>query len=205
VQLVVSKGPALAEVPDVIGRPVLASVDSLSDAGFVVADPIQERYDSQEPKGNVLSQDPGPRDQAKLDSAVTLIISKGPAPVRIPDVHGLSYGDAAAQLVADDFRPVRKNEFNDEYDAGLVIRTEPGGLLKAEYGSRVTVYVSKGPDIVTVPDVEGLTADEATDRLEGQGLSAVLRGYRNNRVVRSQDPEAGEKVKRGSEVTINFR
>ncbi|MDQ1519041.1 MAG: eukaryotic-like serine/threonine-protein kinase, partial [Actinomycetota bacterium] len=92
VRLVVSSGPALVEMPDLVGRPVFAATQALSDAGFVPKAPKLE-YSASGPKGTVLGQDPAARSRVKAESPATLIVSQGPPPVPVPDVHGLSYGE----------------------------------------------------------------------------------------------------------------
>ena len=72
-------------------------------------------------------------------------------------------------------------------------------------GDSVSYTVSKGPEMVTVPDVVGLQRQEARNKLEGAGLTVqedlILGGFFNT--VRSSDPAGGSKVKKGSTVTIS--
>jgi serine/threonine-protein kinase len=206
VDVVLSRGPAPVEVPDVVGRPALAAAQQLQDAGFVVV-PKQQYNDEGVDRGMVVSQDPAGREEVEAESQVRIVVSKGPSPVTVTDVSGMTYEEAATQLARAHLRAVRAEEYvNDgSVPRGDVIRTEPAAGQQAEYDSEVTVVVSLGPDLVTVPDVEGMSAEEASDELAAAGLEADVRRFRPNREVGDQDPDAGDRVLRGSTVTLIMR
>ena len=90
----------------------------------------------------------------------------------------MSYDDAAAALTAKNFKPRQadKTEFSDTVDAGDVIGTEPAIGDHAPYGSEVVVHVSKGPDLVQVPSVFGMTFSDAFDYLAQLGFQTSIRG-----------------------------
>jgi eukaryotic-like serine/threonine-protein kinase len=204
VKLVVSNGPARVAVADVLGRPVLAARQQLMDDGFVV---VVRGVDDPRPevKGQVLKQDPVGRTMAEPDSTVTLTFSNGPPPVPVPDVHGLSYDEAVAQLQAVHLNAKQgTSQFNDDIPKNRVIGTEPAIGKDAKYESVVTVILSKGPDLVEVPSVRGLDVDTAQSRLESRGFVVDVKNFKKGRRVRSQDPPAGEKVRRGSTVTLRL-
>jgi serine/threonine-protein kinase len=204
VQLIVSTGPPDVEVPDVVGRPVIAAAKQLQDAGFLVTP--KEQYDPRpETKGNVLSQDPSAREEAKAESTVTLVFSKGPPPVDVPNYQRQPYEDVRDLLADIHLRAERVLEFSDDIPEGAVIRTDPAAGATAEYDSVVKVYVSKGPDLVTVPDVEGLGIEAALRRLDARDLKADLGDGEPGSRVRDQSPEAGERVLRGSTITLRLR
>jgi serine/threonine-protein kinase len=71
-------------------------------------------------------------------------------------------------------------------------------------GSTVEVVVSKGPDLVTVPDVRLMTLEGAQQRLQALGLDVDSVGYLPGRLVRSTTPAANEKVTKGTKVTLVF-
>lgn len=67
----------------------------------------------------------------------------------------------------------------------------------------MTLQVSKGPDVVTVPNVVGMTEANARTTLEAAGLKVRKRTFSGGSgTVRFTDPAAGTKVKRGSTVSI---
>jgi serine/threonine-protein kinase len=204
VRLVVSSGPARVQVADVVGRPVLNANDQLLADGFVV---VLRAVDDPRPevKGEVLRQDPPGRTMAEPESKVTLTYSNGPPPVPVPDVHGMTPDEAALQLQAVHLNAVPgPTQFSDTVPKGKVIGTEPAQGVKAKYGSDVAVIVSKGQDLVQVPDVRGLDVDTAQSRLESRGFVVDVKNFRKGHRVKSQNPSAGEKVRRGITVTLRL-
>src|SRR5919197_1534804 len=86
VRINVSKGLAPITVPTVIGESLDQAISELQAAGFKVGTP---RYqDSDQPKDTVLGQDPGGNTQAPSGTTVTLLVSKGPKTITVPDVRG---------------------------------------------------------------------------------------------------------------------
>ena len=86
-----------------------------------------------------------------------------------------------------------------------MVSTSPPAGSKVDRDSTVVVNVSKGPDLVAVPDVTDKTVDQATTALAAAGLNvANVFGPPNKRVFLS-DPQAGTKVKRGSSVNLYTR
>jgi serine/threonine-protein kinase len=72
-------------------------------------------------------------------------------------------------------------------------------------GSKVTVVVSKGPDLVVIPDFKGKSIEEATALGAAEGVGVQAQGtLAPGKKVRAQDPAPGGKVKRGTVVTIFF-
>ena len=91
---------------------------------------------------------------------------------------------------------------SDTVPAGEVVGTVPGAGASVERDDVVTVQVSKGPDLVAVPSVEGLKLDEAIAAIEAAGLSpGQLYGPARGKPI-STNPGEGAQVKRGSAVDI---
>jgi serine/threonine-protein kinase len=106
-------------------------------------------------------------------------------------------------LSAEKFKVAREDVFDEEAPAGTVIRTEPGGDEGAAEGGTVTIFVSLGPE-GTVPDVVGMSVEDAQDTLEKAGYEVELRGFGElfGEGVLETDPVAGEQLKQGGTVTI---
>nr|MDP9182081.1 PASTA domain-containing protein [Actinomycetota bacterium] len=87
-------------------------------------------------------------------------------------------------------------------EPGRVVDQTPSSGT-ADRGSTITLHVSKGPDLVQIPDLNGQDSDVARKTLEGLGLKVHERSFPGgpNRVLRT-DPGAGTKVRRGSTVTM---
>lgn len=199
IEVVVSTGPPKVAIPPVAGQPVADATNAIQQAGFV---PVEKRqYDDNVPRDTVIGTDPpGPR--APRESRVTIIVSDGKAPVPINGVAGKSYEEAAGIVQAQGFNPVRRDDFSDTVEEGIVIGTDPPEGQAVVPGSHVTVIVSKGPDLVAVPRVRGMSVEAASAQLQQAGLVPDVEDYKPGGRVRAQDPDPGQQVRRGSKVTL---
>ncbi len=200
IEVVVSRGPPPVAVPDVVGKPAADAQAALEQASFVVA--VERRFDDKIPRDAAIGTRPGGGERAPRESKITLVVSDGPTPTPVPGVAGKSYEEAAGILQNQGFEVTRRDDFSDTVDVGLVIGTEPAEGKSAQRGSQVTIIVSKGPDLVEVPRVRGMSVEEASQALTAAGLVPDVRNYAPGGRVRAQDPDAGQKLKRGSTVTL---
>ncbi len=198
--VVVSRGPPPVDVPVIAGLPLAEAQAQLEAVGFVVN--VVHQHDETVAVDIALGTDPPSPGQAPRESAVSLIVSDGPAPVEVPAVTGKSYDAAAAVLSAARFAPVRRDEFSDSVEVGIVLGTDPAAGTLAPRDSQVAVRVSKGPELISVPALVGLTVESASQTLANAGLSADVQNFGPGKKVRAQDPAPGTKVKRGSKVTL---
>jgi eukaryotic-like serine/threonine-protein kinase len=131
-----------------------------------------------------------------------------PAPqVEIPAVAGQAEADATTTLEDLEFVVKRVEENSATVTAGMVTRTDPTEGTSVDEGSTVTLYVSTGPDTASVPDVTGMSQQQARDQLEAAGFAVGNVTQENSpdqaadRVTKT-DPAAGTAVDAGSEITI---
>ena len=92
--------------------------------------------------------------------------------------------------------------FSDTVQKGQVVSTSPPAGADAPKGSKVTVNVSKGPDLVTVPNVVGKSAVDAEKALNAAGLVVSSVSGPPTGVVFATSPPAGTQVHRGSGVIL---
>ena len=205
VTLVVSSGPAPVAVPKIVNVTWDQAKQALDGAGLIYAATPTTQYDDTIVAGNVISVTPAPGAQIAPDGTVKVVVSSGHAPVQIPDVSNLSYADAVSALTAKNFKPRRADtdEFSDTVAAGNVTRTEPAIGANAPFGSEVVVHVSKGPDLVLVPSVFGMTFTDAFNYLAQFGFQTSIPGtVRPHDRVGQQSPAADTKAARNSTITI---
>lgn len=202
VELRVSRGPEFVKVPPVLGRPEGDARDALDAAHLGVAAIVQQFSDK--PKGEVVAVDPDVGRQARNGTAVRLTVSKGPEPVTVPHVVKRSKAQAEATL-----RAVRLHVaygqpvFDDTIPEGSVVSQTPadGTLLPRQ---KVTLVLSKGPELVPVPGVVARQFDAAKATLEAQGFTVrrvnILGGVFGT--VRAQLPGAGAMAPKGSTIVL---
>jgi serine/threonine-protein kinase len=152
IRLFISSGLEKVVVPNVVGLDLDTARRSLEDKGFV---PVVERQDSQEPENNVIEQRPAAGDKAAKGDRVTIVVSKGPQTVAVPDVVGLTRGDARGELEHAGFQvAVRERVVPDQTDDGIVVDQRPAPRTELKKGRTVIIWVGKfeaPPDTTPVP------------------------------------------------------
>ena len=157
------------------------------------------------PSGSVIGTNPPAGQQVKRDAVITVYVSTGPPTVTVPDVRNQAIADASTALKQAGFQVNRTDAFSDVVAPGTVISTSPGGASPAVKFTTVTVFVSKGPELVTLPDIpNGTDESSARSTLEGLGLQVTVKktfgGFLH--VVVAMDPKAGTQVRKGSRVVL---
>lgn len=213
VTFVVSKGPDLVVVPDgLVGVPQADAEAALTAAELTPNLGTAQDSDTV-PAGNVISATmpdgitpAEPSASITRHAVVTLVISNGPAPVTITSVVNLSVEDATKLVAPDNLKLAPTEVFNGDVPAGLIIDQVPAQGAQGHRGDTITVNVSKGPELVTVPDVVGKSSEDAQAALESAGLvykgQKYLGGIFNK--VRFQDTGAGTQAPKGSTVTVTI-
>jgi len=209
VTLVTSSGPANVAVPGIKNLPWKAAKQALDAAGLIYAANPSTQPSETTAAGDVVSVSPDVGALVAPDSTVSVVLSSGHAPVPVPDVSKQPYADAVRRLTAAKFMVKRApDEFSPTVGRGDVIGTDPPATTSAPYGSTVVVHVSKGADLVVVPDVTFETIEQATADLATAGLQVGnVKNYRPGGVVMSQIPIGGTngKVPRGTQVDLVLR
>ncbi|MFD6445566.1 Stk1 family PASTA domain-containing Ser/Thr kinase [Promicromonospora sp. NPDC060204] len=203
VRLVVSLGPEVAEVPaGLVGMTEEQARAALRDVGLVDVE-VSREYSADVARDQVIWASVRDGGTVPTDETVRLTVSDGPPPVTVPELTGLSAAEAEDALAAQGFDVAREDKFDKKAEAGTVIRTQPGGGKGAEPGSTVTIVVSMGAQ-GTVPDVVGMSVEDAQALLDEAGYTSTVRGFGElfDEGVKETEPVAGEKLKKGEEVTI---
>jgi serine/threonine-protein kinase len=205
VTIIVSSGPGNATVPGVVGRKQDVAEQMMKDAGFET-DVRKEPSDSVD-KGRVISTQPGENTQLEKGRTVVLVVSSGPEQVSVPDVVGDDEQNARSALENAGLRAEVTEEESEDRDPGTVLRQDPGSGKKVDKGSAVTLVVAKAPAEVDVPDVVDEERAAAENALRDAGFEVRVREdtvdtLDQDGIVVDQDPAGGEKLKKGSRVTI---
>jgi beta-lactam-binding protein with PASTA domain/predicted Ser/Thr protein kinase len=203
VVLIPSKGPELLPVPDVGGLKLEKAKDAITKAGF---EPNVEReFNDDVAEGKVIRQSPDANVNLERGQEVTITVSKGPAPVEVPEVRGKTTEQARATLEATGFRVTVAEEFSEDIAKDHAIRTDPSAGKRIDKGSQVTLVVSKGPQTFPMPKVVGMKVDDAKKKLQDLGLVVQLHdlGFPfDGTVVQLQDPDPGTTMQQGDKVQI---
>ena len=134
--------------------------------------------------------------------------------VEVPNVVGTSSDEAVSRLNDEGFKVEVDRKQNPSVPNNQVFDQDPSGEADQDCNilgfscsnPTVTITVSGGPGQAEVPDVTGLSQDEAEQQLEEAGFTASVESQSSADVdsglVISTDPAGGEMARRGSEVTV---
>jgi beta-lactam-binding protein with PASTA domain len=205
VTLTVSTGVAQVKVPNVVGQDVNQAVATLAGLGL---NPNIARVFSTAQQDTVTAQQPHAGDSVPKGSNVRINVSRGAKPVQVPDVTGQPFANAKSALQGQGFSVSRVDVQSDQYPQGVVVASDPPAGSSVAKGSKVTLSVSKGPASTQVPDVTNQNQADATQILEGAGLTvAVVQDFvtdpSQDGIVISQNPPAGADARTGEVVTIH--
>jgi len=199
-------GTQVADVPGVVGQGRDEAEQTLKNAGFEVA--VQERESSFDDEGQVIGQIPRGGTSVEVNSQVTITVGTGPQAVKVPDLYGNTPDQAARILEGVGLKLGEQTEApSDEAAEGQIIEQQPTAGAAVEPGSEVSVTVSSGPELRTVPNVVGQSAEQARAQLwNAYFASTVLTvpGDEPEGTVVSTDPPAGTRADwRAITVTVN--
>ena len=202
--------PGEVEVPDVTGMTIDEATAKLEELGLEL-NVDKEVSSSDFDEGEIVSQDPDEGMTVKSGKTINVNISKGTPAGTIPNVVGKTEADAEFYLENYGYDKGLVSEANSELPVGTVIEQTPAAGTEAEEGTNVSLVISLGEEVVptTVPDLEGLTVDEAKDALEreklvlGETNYAPSNQYEQNLII-DQGISAGSGVDSGTAVDITL-
>jgi eukaryotic-like serine/threonine-protein kinase len=220
VTIEISQGPKPVTMPKTTGLDEEKAKTALTDAGLIVDETGRlEQFSSKSAAGIVIAAYGVDADGAsiKLDEGdeyfekrkVSLVVSVG----ALPDVKGKSFEDAQILLKGVDVSVIEgAKSFSDSVPSGKVIKAvaqKDGDPIRP--GDTVLLVISKGVDLVAIPDVVGKSLNEAAQMLKDAGFKAVIdsdlpKEYWGVQKVDSYTPNDGSgKAKRGATITITAR
>jgi serine/threonine-protein kinase len=203
VDIRVSLGPPRVAVPNVVGRSRDDAIAALTEAKLKPK--VREVFNKAEP-GTVIAQAPTGGERVLQGSTVQINVSKGVQPLTVPNVIGQQYDSAAGQLQGQGFAVARR-DVDSSQPVDTVIDQQPKGGGSLARGGTVTLFVSRGPEQSTIPDVTSQDEESATDALERSGFTVDVQEQdttdpNQDGIVLSQDPPGGTRAEQGTTVTI---
>jgi serine/threonine-protein kinase len=183
-----------------VGSTQKAAEELLKAAGLRLGAVTQEYASAS--KGTVIRTNPPAGQKLRPGTAVALVVSRGVQQLLVPDVQGKPQDEAEKTLHDAGFDVSTTKEFNETVAEGIVFDQSPSSGT-AGRGSTISLKVSKGPEIITVPDVGGEKVDDAVQAIEALGLKTrVIRPFGRGDKVHAQSPSGGSKVRRGALVQL---
>jgi serine/threonine-protein kinase len=213
--IVVSDGFELRTLPELTGMTVAEATETLTELRLV---PLEEpaEFSEEVPAGIVIrwqvENDAALVAGAQVlpDTTVVFTASLGPEPRPAPDLTNLTADEATAALDALQLVTEQGDDvFSDDIEAGRVVSQVPAPATPVERGGTVTFQLSKGPDLVPFPDLDGLTYPEAETSLVDAGftvgsLLGTTEGTFVSASIDGDEVEAGQTFRRGTAVDLIF-
>lgn len=195
----------LIEVPDVVGDDLTSVEDKLGRVGLVLVS-VDSVGHSVVPAGVVFGQTPLPGQLATQGGEVQVTISVGAERVAVPDVKGSPLAEAR-QLLASAGFTIDVDTMESSRPSGEVLSQTPTSGQRVALPSAVRLTVSEGPPMVEMPDLVGMTEEDAIALLDSIGLDLLtideqFRFGQDMGRVLEQTPRAGETVEEGSGVDL---
>jgi beta-lactam-binding protein with PASTA domain/tRNA A-37 threonylcarbamoyl transferase component Bud32 len=206
VAIAVSSGPGSATVTNVEGLSAAQAVSRLRKAGFKPT--TKGEASATVAAGQAVATDPTAGSELKVGGAVTVLVSSGPAPVRVPDLTGQTREAAEAALTNAGLTVGAVSpRVSTSQTPGTVLSQSPGSGTSLVAGGKVDLVVAKAPNETAVPGVVGQNEAQAAAALGAAGFapktaSAATTEPSQVGLVLQQSPAAGARAKKGATVTI---
>ncbi len=192
--------------PELVSMTKAQAESQAAQGGFTVryADP---RHDEQIPRDGVVAQEPASAARILKGGTITLTLSLGPARFPVPDVVGMEFDLAEADLANAQLEVVKGTaRYDDGLPEGVVVATKPEAGKEVKPGDKVTVILSKGRAPITVPNLVGKNLNEARTQIAQLGLVLVEPTYKQSDKPRDevlgQSPADGSGVEKGAQVRL---
>ncbi|MGI5181683.1 PASTA domain-containing protein [Dactylosporangium sp. CA-152071] len=197
ITLTLSLGPEIHKVPDIAGKEYDLALVDIQATGLQAT--RAEKYDDAVPAGYVVETEPKIGTEVKPGQTIKIFVSKGPNPVKVPLVIGKNVEEAKqaltkVKIAIGKIEPVDSDKPKDE-----VVSQSIGDGNSVTDGMVIDLQISKGPALVTVPEVRGQQLDQARQQLESMGLNVDVQGFGT---VRQMDPQPGTQVPPGTRIRL---
>ncbi len=206
VKIVVSGGPASKSLMNVAGLTAAKAAAKLRKAGFKTTTKTESSTTVQD--GQVIGTEPPAETEVQEGHLITLLLSSGPAPIRVADVVGQSLEAAEATLTNAELAVgTVSKRVSSTQTPGTVLAQSPAAGGSVHAGDKVNLTVAQAPKEVEIPNVVGAAEAAAAAALKHAGFKAKSEPHATSEqsqvgVVLEQSPVAGGHARKGTTVTI---
>lgn len=140
---------------------------------------------------------------------VMAFLTRTPGEVTVPYVVGKKRAEAVAELEKRGLKAEIHEEFSSRSQPGMVYKIVPDGGVELRVGKSVTLFVSRGSEPVTVPDVVGKKLDDAKRAIRAAGLGLGKNTEEFSELIEkgeviSQDPPGGGEATKATAVALTI-
>jgi len=205
VHLILSKGKERILIPTLSGLTQDAATAALINAGLKIGN-ITQAFDMKVSANLIVDGVPAAGTPVRRNSVVDLVVSKGIEQVELTSYIGKTSDQATNELTDAGFVVKTAYAYSESIPAGGVIRQEPAGGPAVPKGSTVLVVISRGTQMVFIPNLFSLTESAARASLESLQLKVTVKkiGSKKIKHVTGISPKVGTSVKRGTVVGLTL-
>ncbi len=160
------------QVPDILGKTEAEAIRAIEAAGFKYKK-LGEASSKDYKEGQVMEQNPGTKEKASKGSSISFMISSGEGTIDVPNVVGSTQEQAMSRIKEAGFESNIQTEYSD-VEQGKVTRQNPAAGQKANKKDTITIWISRGQELVSVPGVVNYTEDEARNALARAGFPVTV-------------------------------
>lgn len=210
ITLTIGVPPGKVAVPDLKDLSKDDAEAKLKEAGLTLNQTVQEvDVTDQDQVGKVVNQTPQAGNQVQQGTSVSISIGKGKAQKQVPSVIGKSFSDANSTLTGLGFTVKRVDQQSDQPKDQVIQQIPVGGSVPV--GSQITLTVSTGqPDNkIEMPQLVGMTVDDAQAKLQSMGWTGQLRQQSDRTsnkpegTVTKQSVQPGQQIDKDQNVTVS--
>ncbi len=209
VQLVISSGKPAVGLRDVTGYTLADAQKDLQYEKFQVK--IARRFDPAQ-KDTVIDEKPKPGTKVRQGTPVTLVVSDGPAPIKMPRLQGLTLDKARAIAARDGFTiNVSETSVINNIPPNVIAYQDipQGTTIPSDHSQTVNVVVSSGGGLANVPNIVGKDYLTAMQTLQQAGYAvntvyARRPASADNGQIVDESPQPGAPAEKGTSVTITL-
>lgn len=193
-------------IPTVIALPYEEAVQTIENAGFEVGESQYENHPSYV-RDQIVWQDPPEGVKVPPGTLIRLARSRGPQDIPVPDVSRYESNIASMLITRSGLSVQRIDSIQTALPSGVAVGTRPAAGATLSPGAGVTLIVSRGEPTLSVPDLAGLTLDEAREELQllglilGQSWQEFSNAQPEGFIFR-QEPPAGTLIAPGTPINV---
>jgi serine/threonine-protein kinase len=192
-------------MPDIVNWELSQAERALNNLGLNLQLKLQKENHDDVPEGSVIRTEPVAEEDLATGQEVTLYVSLGMEMKvgTMPDVVGDKLDSAKKILESQELnlQIVEEQLYDSEVAAGDVIRTEPEVGMELTTGQTVTLYVSQGAQLATMPNVVGMSISNAYSVLNTEGFVTPNIVYVDSKAVK--DEVVSQSVEKNTKVDVN--
>ncbi len=201
ITLTIGTPPGKVAVPELKGLSKDDAEAKLKEAGLSLNQPVQEvDVTDDDQVGKVVSQTPQAGNEVQQATSVSISIGKGKAQKQVPNFTGKSFSEAQSALTGLGFNVKRVDQQSDQPKDQVIQQTPNGGSVPV--GSTITLTVSTGqPDNkIEMPQLVGMTVDDARAKLQSMGWTGQLREQSDRTSNKPEGTVTKQSVTPGSQI-----